>query len=343
MDNLNNQNVVENTFTLEECKSILENNEFVLNVWDFDIFDLNEITNNYPLTVIGFEIFRINGLIEQFKIPEDKLFNFLYNTEKSYHRNNPYHNNIHALDVTHTFSYFLSKGVSEYLEPIEIFSGIVSAIIHDVDHPGVSNGFLINTSHPYAITYNDQSVLENHHSFMGFNIIMKPENNIFCNINEEQRVKIRSLIIYLVLGTDFAKHNKYLEEMDLHDKNNGWDKTKEFDRKFITLMCLKSADVSHGTKTHDNHIIWSHNINREFLNQGDREKELGIKVTFDRDNFSLPDSQIFFTSGACLPLFTLFVKLFPDLDCCLQQLLSNIEFWKNKKLEEKEKENNNDE
>lgn len=39
----------------------------------------------------------------------------------------------------------------------------MAALSHDVDHPGLNNGFLVNTLDEMALLYNDQSVLENHH------------------------------------------------------------------------------------------------------------------------------------------------------------------------------------
>lgn len=44
------------------------------------------------------------------------------------------------------------------------FSLGVSALAHDVDHPGVNNNSLIEEHHPLAIIYNDKAVLENHHA-----------------------------------------------------------------------------------------------------------------------------------------------------------------------------------
>ena len=49
-----------------------------------------------------------------------------------------------------------------------MFAALVAAAVHDVDHPGKSNQFLIETSHDLALLYNDNSVLENHHLAVAF-------------------------------------------------------------------------------------------------------------------------------------------------------------------------------
>ena len=50
----------------------------------------------------------------------------------------------------------------------QIMAALVAAAVHDVDHPGVTNLFLIAIRHDLAIMYNDSSVLENHHVATAF-------------------------------------------------------------------------------------------------------------------------------------------------------------------------------
>lgn len=50
-----------------------------------------------------------------------------------------------------------------------------SAIVHDFQHGGLNNDFLIKTAHPIALTYNDQSPLENHHLAQAFAVFLEPQ------------------------------------------------------------------------------------------------------------------------------------------------------------------------
>jgi 3',5'-cyclic-nucleotide phosphodiesterase len=92
-------------------------------------------------------------------IPEKAMHNFLEAIELGY-RDNPYHAAVHSADVLQTCIYFTAQGVGALLNDIDVLLLIISAAIHDYDHPGVNNAFLITTGHPLAIQYNDRSVLE---------------------------------------------------------------------------------------------------------------------------------------------------------------------------------------
>ena len=59
---------------------------------------------------------------------------------------------------------------------IQAASAYWSAAVHDFEHGGVNNDFLIKTAHLLAILYNDQSPLENHHVAAAAKEQLKPEH-----------------------------------------------------------------------------------------------------------------------------------------------------------------------
>jgi len=84
----------------------------------------------------------------------------------------------------------LCSAAPRFATPIDTLAYLISAIVHDFDHPGYNNAYLVTTSNPIAITHNDSSVLERHHCSESFKIIMQEECNIFANIPEPEYVVV---------------------------------------------------------------------------------------------------------------------------------------------------------
>ena len=138
-----------------------------------------------------------------------------------------YHNHLHASDVTQSTHVLLqSSSLQDIFSPLEILSALLACCVHDVDHPGVSNQFLVNTSkhsrmkhiipiitttYPcpgseLAVMYNDESVLENHHCAVIFKLLQTPECDILATLTQKQRTSVRKMVIDMVLATDMSKH-----------------------------------------------------------------------------------------------------------------------------------------
>ena len=84
---------------------------------------------------------------------------------------------------------------------------LIGAIIHDVDHPGRNSAFLCNSRSELAILYNDTTVLENHHSALGFKLTHSDDRvNIFQKLDPETYKVFRQGLIDVVLATDMSKH-----------------------------------------------------------------------------------------------------------------------------------------
>lgn len=56
------------------------------------------------------------------------------------------------------------EDVRASLGPDRIFAVMIAALGHDIDHPGHSNQFEINTDSERALRYNGKAVLENYHA-----------------------------------------------------------------------------------------------------------------------------------------------------------------------------------
>lgn len=78
----------------------------------------------------------------------------------------------------------------------------MAALVHDVDHPGLGNGFLVNIKDELALLYNDQSVLANHSVAQAFILLKDVHLNIFGHLPPKDYKKVREIIIKMVLATD---------------------------------------------------------------------------------------------------------------------------------------------
>ncbi len=55
---------------------------------------------------------------------------------------NPYHNSLHGVDVANSTGYFLShQEFGGYFTEIEAACLVISALVHDVGHPGLINSY----------------------------------------------------------------------------------------------------------------------------------------------------------------------------------------------------------
>ncbi|KAG7247154.1 hypothetical protein CRUP_035125, partial [Coryphaenoides rupestris] len=147
----------------------------------------------------------------------------------------------------------------------------VAAAMHDYDHPGRTNAFLVATSAPQAVLYNDRSVLENHHAASAWNLFMsRPEFNFLANLEHVEFKRFRFLVIEAILATDLKKHFDFLAEFNAKVGDEGVsciDWTNENDRLLVCQMCIKLADINGPLKCKELHLQWTEGIVNEFYEQ----------------------------------------------------------------------------
>jgi hypothetical protein len=236
--------------------------------WEFNIFDLMKITKGNPLLFVGWailgsphsqfamartigstvELHELTGynFVESFlRIPPKMLCNYLRVIQKDYKDENPYHNATHAADVVQT-THALIQLVGSNLQTskLELFSILLAAVVHDVNHPGQTNTYQENARTDLALLYNGQSILENRHASHAFRVMLADESasksfalssrrlshvnikanhnnnggassassssssdlNLLCNVSPAQLKAIRSKVIDAILHTDMSRH-----------------------------------------------------------------------------------------------------------------------------------------
>uniref|UniRef100_A0A673N0R8 Phosphodiesterase n=1 Tax=Sinocyclocheilus rhinocerous TaxID=307959 RepID=A0A673N0R8_9TELE len=166
---------------------------------------------------------------------------------------------------------------------LELMALYVAAAMHDYDHPGRTNAFLVATNAPQAVLYNDRSVLENHHAASAWSLFLsQPEFNFLCSLDHVEFKRFRFLVIEAILATDLKKHFDFLAEFNskVNDVNSpGIDWTNENDRLLVCQVCIKLADINGPAKERSLHLKWTEGIVNEFYEQGDEEATLGLPIS----------------------------------------------------------------
>ncbi|XP_032874502.1 high affinity cAMP-specific and IBMX-insensitive 3',5'-cyclic phosphodiesterase 8B [Amblyraja radiata] len=319
--------------------------------WDFDIFELEAVTNKRPLLYLGLKIMTQFGVCGFLNCSEVTLRSWLQVIETNYHASNSYHNSTHAADVLHATAYFLRKDrVKGCLDEMDEVAALIAATVHDVDHPGRTNSFLCNAGSELAVLYNDTAVLESHHAALAFQLTAGDnKSNIFKNIERNLFRTLRQAIIDMVLATEMTKHfehvNKFvnsinkpmssIEETSLNSESSDGEcpsgiKNAIENRLLIKRMLIKCADVANPCRSVNHCIEWAGRISEEYFAQTDEEKSQGLPVVmpvFDRNTCSIPKSQISFIDYFINDMFDAW-DAFANLPNLIHHLAENYKYWK---------------
>uniref|UniRef100_A0A8C2EWI5 Phosphodiesterase n=1 Tax=Cyprinus carpio TaxID=7962 RepID=A0A8C2EWI5_CYPCA len=253
--------------------------------WSFDVFTLQEASSEHALKFLVYELLTRYDLISRFRIPVSSLVSFVEALEIGYSKHrNPYHNLIHAADVTQTAHYLmLHTGIMHWLSELEILAMVFAAAIHDFEHTGTTNNFHIQTRCTKS-------------SRVLFVYVCKCECVIYGFIICLHRLQWILLLVFVMKCL-------YVTDEALMNVSIRIDKAKA-----LSLM-LHAADISHPAKGWKLHYRWTQALMEEFFRQGDKEAELGLPFSplCDRKATMIAQSQIGFIDFIVEPTFSVLV------------------------------------
>eukprot|EP00927_Polykrikos_kofoidii_P054786 TRINITY_DN49157_c0_g1_i1.p1 TRINITY_DN49157_c0_g1~~TRINITY_DN49157_c0_g1_i1.p1 ORF type:complete len:870 (+),score=105.28 TRINITY_DN49157_c0_g1_i1:46-2610(+) len=335
--------------SIEDVSAEASFDKDIIDSWDFDSLSISSETRKWAVMHM---LCNSAGARRSVRHIDENALSYFYDAAMAGYNDLPYHNEPHAVDVTHTVYRLLEvTDASSWLHALEISALLIAAICHDLGHRGFTNQFLIETSHESAIHYNDASPLENMHCAYLFKLCAKQDQNVFGLLSKQDYKTARKVCISAILHTDNLHHFSMVKELlklyeiesvqcdtqatyvsscadglRIHPKYRDV-LVKESDR-FLQLF-LHLADVSNPLKPFSICEAWAWRVLDEFFAQGDEEKRLGIPVGMlnDRDTTNRPGSQHGFIVFLVAPLAFATVNLFPCLHPLTTQMANNLRFW----------------
>jgi len=260
----------------------------------------DEVTEAIKLhKVVGARIDQMEDL-DSFELdPEvtEQLTEFIKAVSCLYHDNH-FHNFEHACNVTMAARKFLCRVVSPdshhaYTygitnDPMIQFAIVFSALIHDLDHTGVSNFQLIKEGARIAALYDNKSVAEQNSVDLAWQLLTSPEYSdllhAICATDDDYR-RFRQLVVNAVLATDIF--DKELVEF----RNNRWKRAfhpdhasehDDLDLKATIVLehIIQTSDVGHTMQHWHMYQKWNQRLFFEmyeaYLNgRGDKDPSLG--------------------------------------------------------------------
>lgn len=274
-------------------------NAMALNSWEFNVFECT----TKELTEAAFSFFANRGFLKDFSISEKDFRNYLQAVQANY-QSNPYHNYLHAIEVTH-FIYLLDHKLclSDYLTKTQRFALFLAALNHDIAHPGKSAIYQKNLLTDIYEKYGEGSTLEKYHIDVAFALLEDPEWSILPKNDSEY---IKAFMKKLILATDMQKHQYYMEFCA--------NKSHPEDLR-AAIIAIKSADLSQLVRGKEISEKWVFRLRKElYLEKVHNFSQKGSDFLRESD-FILQESQSQknFIEKFAYPVYSLLESFYPKL------------------------------
>eukprot|EP00798_Chlamydomonas_sp_ICE-L_P000521 gene521-1934_t len=204
-----------------------------LDSWQFNAFALDKAANGRALSVLAFSLFHRSNVIKLLGLDATRLASDVLRTlhvicnrgdlrrlvTPEYtdilpslidHVRGTQQNGVQSFQglegKPHCPVYNLSGNeATEVRQAFLLLTVYFSAVIHDYDHRGVNNHFLVRVGDPLALLYNDVAPMENHHVASAFLILKEDRFNFIHRLPTGVKSSLRTQAIDMILATDMKQ------------------------------------------------------------------------------------------------------------------------------------------
>ena len=308
-------------------------------VWEIDPF---QARTRWTVSAV-LRMFLSLGLVSHFEIPLPTLTRFVLKCRDLYHKQNPFHNWRHAWSVTHcAYMILKTSGLGEKLRREEVLAIMISCLVHDLDHPGVSSDFLVKSGSMLALQFPTKNVLEQMHFDQARSILLEGVTDILVNLEACNKESVMWLVFKGVMSTDMGNHKRIVTSLEGRlerltaaqpsgdagatdpscDLETAYDFGNEEDRIEIVEAIVHAADLSGQALPQAVAYEFGRRVLKEFHSQSQQEKRDNLPVTAFMTNLDdvlvQAKVQLGFLNYVVEPLWN-------SLSCILPQIKSRHE------------------
>ena len=170
---------------------------------------------------------------------------------------------------------------------IDLLALLLAALCHDLEHPGTTNAYQVNTGSALALRYNDASVLENHHCSCAFASLNRA--GILKGLEPAEVKALRKLIVAAILATDMSVHKDLLARVSAQTNDAGaaagveaaagFSRELPEHRELLVSFLLHCADLCCPLAPPTMSRRIAESLSVEFARQAERERAEGLPIT----------------------------------------------------------------
>ncbi|KAF4322289.1 hypothetical protein BBO99_00004078 [Phytophthora kernoviae] len=301
---------------------------------ELDVIALEEYMPGNVVVFVGMLIFESIDCGEEF-MDLSVLPSFLKNIQERYDGSMPFHNATHAADVMHTlFMMLWNTSLGEKISLHNQVGALLAAVMHDVEHVGLTNDFLIKTNHPIALKYPTKAPMESKHMDLALQAVVDPKFNILSKMSTAHQEQVLAVVRDTISATALIYQPELLAEVN----NTTADEWKMLEDEAVVLpqnlqiralrIAMHVSDISQTMKPFANHQKWVFRLNDEHYKQGelDEREHLCVSPSFCfKDLWTFErflGSQVCFLKKVALPAVVALNSI-PWLD--VNELVNGIE------------------
>jgi hypothetical protein len=166
-----------------------------------------------------------------------------------------------------------------FQDPMTQFAIALSALLHDLDHPGVTNAILVQEKTDVALLYGNKSVAEQNSVDLAWQLLMEDQfadlrRAIYCT--NEEFLRFRQLMVNTVLATDIMdKDLKMIREerwnkafTSPHSRHSMGDRIYARNRKATIVIehLIQASDIAHTMQHFHIYKRWNQKLFIEMYN-----------------------------------------------------------------------------